>query len=110
MKVSIITASYNSFDVIGECIHSVLDQTYPEIEHIFVDANSTDGTLDIINSLVPGANLLAEPDFGIYDAFNKGLRRATGDIVFFLNSDDRLMRPDVVSSAAKVEKTDCSKL
>ena len=99
LKVSIITASYNSANCIRECILSVLEQTYADIEHIFVDASSTDGTLDVIYSLVPGANLISEPDFGIYDAFNKGLRRATGDIVFFLNSDDRIIERDLVSSA-----------
>lgn len=98
-KVSIITATYNSADCIERCITSVLEQTYPDIEHIFVDAVSTDGTTEMINSLAPGANLISEPDSGIYDAFNKGLQRATGDIILFLNSDDQLIGPNVVSSA-----------
>ena len=100
-KVSIITATYNSADYIEKCITSVLEQTYPNIEHLFVDASSTDGTIEIINSLAPGANIISEPDSGIYDGFNKGLRRATGDIVFFLNSDDQLIGRDTVFSAVK---------
>lgn len=107
-KVSIITASYNSADTIERCIVSVLEQSYPDIEHILVDAKSTDGTLELIDYLGQRDNCISERDLGIYDAFNKGLRRATGDVVFFLNSDDRFTDHNVVESA--VEKMHDSKV
>ncbi|MDB2699700.1 glycosyltransferase [Alphaproteobacteria bacterium] len=105
LKVSIITASYNSENVIKDCIVSVLEQSYNNIEHIFVDGSSDTDTSDIINDLVPGADLISEPDSGIYDAFNKGLSRATGDIIFFLNSDDRLTSRDAVAFAVETIET-----
>lgn len=95
MKISIITVCFNSQDYIKTTIESVLSQTYSNIEYIIVDGNSTDGTLDIIKSY--GAKItkwISEPDGGIYDAMNKGLRMATGDIVGIVNSDDFFHRKD----------------
>lgn len=89
MKVSIITVVYNNVDTIGSAINSVLGQTYSDIEYIIVDGGSTDGTLDVIESYGHKIDLIiSEPDQGIYDAMNKGLSMATGDIIAFLNSDD----------------------
>lgn len=101
-KVSIITACYNSEQTIAACIKSCLQQTYSDIEHIFVDGGSSDETCSIITSLIPRANLVSERDSGIYNAFNKGLERSSGDFVFFLNSDDFFSGKLVVEKAINV--------
>jgi len=89
MKISIITATYNSAATISSCIASVNEQTYADIEHIIIDGASNDNTLEIIKS-IPNrvSKIVSEPDNGIYDAMNKGIKLATGDIVGILNSDD----------------------
>ncbi len=88
-KVSIITASFNSVKTISDTVISVLAQTYPDIEYIIIDGSSTDGTVELINSFGTGiSKFISEPDRGIYDAINKGIRVATGDIVGIINSDD----------------------
>jgi glycosyltransferase len=89
MKVSIITATYNSSSTISRCISSVNEQTCLDIEHIIVDGSSADNTLEIIQR-TPNrvAQIISEPDKGIYDALNKGIKLATGDIIGFLHSDD----------------------
>ncbi|MEA3491676.1 MAG: glycosyltransferase family 2 protein [Campylobacterota bacterium] len=89
MKVSIITVVYNNKDTILDAIDSVLNQNYDDIEYIIIDGNSTDGTIDIIKSYGNKiSQFISEPDSGIYDAMNKGIRLATGDVVGILNSDD----------------------
>lgn len=89
MKVSIITIAYNSAETIEDTIKSVVCQTYPDIEYIIIDGGSKDNTLSIIDKYKDGISILvSEPDKGIYDAMNKGVARATGDIVGILNSDD----------------------
>jgi glycosyltransferase involved in cell wall biosynthesis len=89
MKISLITVCLNSVKYIRTTIQSVLSQTYPNIEYIIVDGGSTDGTLDIINSYSNKiSKFISQPDKGIYDAMNKGILMATGDIIGFLNSDD----------------------
>jgi glycosyltransferase involved in cell wall biosynthesis len=92
MKISLITVSYNSASTIGDTFDSILSQTHPNIESIVVDGASTDGTLDIIKAFEPKFNgrmrWISEPDAGIYDAMNKGVQMATGNIVGILNSDD----------------------
>jgi glycosyltransferase involved in cell wall biosynthesis len=89
IKVSIITVTFNSERTISETIDSVLAQVYPDIEYIIVDGCSTDGTVEIIKSYGKSVSIfLSEPDSGIYDAINKGIRLASGDIVGLLNSDD----------------------
>jgi glycosyltransferase involved in cell wall biosynthesis len=95
--VSIVTVCHNNVQTISDSIKSVLSQTYNKIEYIIVDGSSSDGTVDLINSY--GArisNFISEPDLGIYDAINKGIRLATGDIVGILNSDDFLNDISVV--------------
>lgn len=89
MKVSVITAVLNGEDIIEDCIKSVVSQTYPHIEHIIIDGGSKDGTVNIIKKHEEKiAKWKSEPDNGIYDAMNKGIRNATGDVVGILNSDD----------------------
>ncbi len=89
MKISIITATFNSAATIASCIASVNEQTYSDIEHIIIDGASKDNTLEIIKS-IPNrvVKIISEPDKGIYDAMNKGIKLATGDIGGILNSDD----------------------
>jgi glycosyltransferase involved in cell wall biosynthesis len=89
LKISIITVAFNSVNTIAATIDSVVSQSYPLVEHIVIDGGSTDGTIDIINELMH-SNLVftSERDAGIYDGMNKGLSKATGDVIGFLNSDD----------------------
>lgn len=99
MKISVITVTYNSSESIIECIRSVNKQTYSNIEHIFVDGKSTDNTVDIIrNEAKRNINIISENDRGIYDAINKGVRHASGEIVGLLHSDDIFASDDVVST------------
>ena len=88
MKISIITISFNAKSTIEKTLQSVANQSYKNIEHIIVDGGSKDNTLEICNSFSHISKIISEPDKGIYDAFNKGLKLATGDIVGFLNADD----------------------
>lgn len=110
MKVTIITATYNSARYLEEAILSVMDQDHNDIEHIIVDGGSTDGTLAIIEKYQAHiAHLISEPDRGMYDAINKGMRAATGDVIGILNSDDLLADNKVISSvvqAFRYKKTD----
>lgn len=89
LKISIITACYNSESTIEACMKSVKDQHYKNTEHIIVDGKSCDTTLQIINkNKTSDTVLISEPDTGIYNALNKGILRATGDVIGFLHSDD----------------------
>lgn len=89
MKISILTVSYNSESTIRDTIESVLAQTYPNIEYIVVDGASKDNTMGIVSEYSGSiAKVVSEPDKGIYDAMNKGIALATGDVVGILNSDD----------------------
>ena len=88
MKISIITISFNAKSTIEKTLQSVANQSYKNIEHIIVDGGSKDNTLEICNSFSHVSKIISEPDNGVYDAFNKGLKLATGDIIGFLNADD----------------------
>lgn len=106
MKVSIITVVYNNAHVIKSAIDSVLSQTYHDIEYIIIDGKSTDGTVDVISSYGSKiAKYISEPDKGIYDAMNKGLKLATGDVVGILNSDDMYMGVDVIEKVVTIFET-----
>jgi glycosyltransferase involved in cell wall biosynthesis len=87
MKISIITASLNRKDFIGAAIESVLAQNYPDFEHWIIDGGSSDGTVGFLRKY-PHVKVISEPDRGVYDAWNKGIDRATGDFISILNSDD----------------------
>ncbi len=99
MNISVITATFNSEATIADCLRSVSSQTQP-VEHIIIDGASADKTLEIVRSLSPKAQIRSEPDDGIYDAMNKGIRLATGDIVGILNSDDFYAGPQVLERVA----------
>ena len=89
MKLSVITVCYNAAAFIDDCLRSVAEQTWPNIEHIIVDGLSSDATLEIVRRYPHVTRLVSERDKGIYDAMNKGLDLVTGDYVLFLNADDR---------------------
>lgn len=101
LKISVVTVCFNSESTIGHTIRSVNEQTYPNVEHVFIDGASKDGTLDIISesSLVDKV-VVSEPDKGIYDALNKGIAAARGDVVGFLHADDFYADADVLTKIA----------
>jgi glycosyltransferase involved in cell wall biosynthesis len=101
MRVSIVTVAFNSASTIVDTLDSVARQDHPDIEHIVIDGASTDGTMDLVRSRGSRVSkVLSEPDAGIYDAMNKGLRLCTGDVVGFLNSDDMYSSDGSVSAIA----------
>ena len=104
MKISLITVTYNSSKTLSDTLQSVLNQTYSEIEYIIVDGASKDSTVSIIQEYEPKFNgrmkWISEPDKGLYDAMNKGIRMATGDIVGIINSDDFYHRSDILQVVA----------
>lgn len=105
MKVSIITITYNSEKSIADAINSVLTQTYPDIEYIIVDGQSKDNTMEIVKSYGKRiTKYISEPDKGIYDALNKGIRLAEGDIIGFLHSDDLFAGSDVIEDVVALFK------
>jgi len=107
MKISIITVVYNNKDTIKDAIESVLNQDYKDIEYIIVDGASNDGTVEIINSYTKRIDkFISESDKGIYDAMNKGLKLATGDVVGILNSDDFYIDNCVLSQVLEKFKTE----
>lgn len=89
-KISIVTVSFNQGQFIEDNIQSVINQNYPNIEHIIIDAGSTDGTLDILKKYDKHLNWVSEPDKGQSDGLNKGFKKATGEIIGWFNSDDRV--------------------
>lgn len=109
MKISIITATFNSEKFINNCLHSIEAQSYDNIEHIVIDGNSTDQTLSLLklkrNQI---KELISEPDRGVYDAMNKGIKLATGEIIGFLNSDDFYVNNKILSKVVSVFKNNPS--
>lgn len=102
MKVSIITSCYNREATIAQAIESVLSQNYNNIEYIIVDGASKDNTLNIINKYKDKISIIiSEPDNGMYEGINKGIRAATGDIIGLLHSDDFLYSTDIISKIVK---------
>ncbi len=103
-KITIITAVFNASATIRDCIESIQNQDYP-VEHIIIDGGSTDETLDIVNEYRSGiSKVISEPDRGIYDAMNKGIRLATGEIVGLLNADDIYAGTDVLPNVIELFK------
>ena len=108
MKISIITITFNSAKTLQRTLASIQSQTCGEIEHIIVDGASTDGTKEMIEAYAKehkNVRWISEKDEGIYNALNKGIRMATGDIIGFLHSDDVLFSPDSIEHIAGVFET-----
>lgn len=102
IKISVITATWNSVSTLQECINSIDAQSYKNYEHIVVDGVSSDGTIELLNlNTKPFRSVMIESDTGIYDALNKGIQRATGDIIGFLHSDDVFFDEKVLEDVAK---------
>lgn len=105
MKISIITVCRNSELTIETAIESVVNQTYPNIEYIIIDGESTDNTKTIISKYSSHLDqIISEPDTGIYNAMNKGIKLATGDFIYFLNSDDYLLDNKVIEDVVNYLK------
>lgn len=112
MKISLITITYNSEKTLADTIQSVLNQTYTDIEYILVDGASKDNTVSIIKQYEPlfegRMKWISEPDKGLYDAMNKGIRMATGDIVGILNSDDFFTSSNILQKVVDAFQQDRS--
>lgn len=107
MTVTLITATYNSASTITSCLHTVAEQSYPFIEHLVIDGASTDETMEIVKTWATKySNIVyrSEPDKGIYDALNKGISLATGDIIGFVHSDDLLANMKVIEDVVNLFK------
>jgi glycosyltransferase involved in cell wall biosynthesis len=101
MKISVITVSYNGANTISDTLQSVNAQTHADVEHVIVDGGSTDDTMALVRTEgLRVARSVSEPDRGIYDAMNKGVRLATGDVLAFLNADDRYAHIHVLEEVA----------
>ena len=101
MKISIVTAAYNSAATIKDTIESVLSQDYPNIEYIVADGGSKDGTVEILKSYGDKIKWVSEKDSGIYEAMSKGVKMATGDVVGIMGSDDFYPDNTAISKVAK---------
>lgn len=101
MKISIITATYNSSKTVRDTLESVKTQSYPRVEHIIIDGLSNDDTLEIVKEYKHVAKIVSEKDKGIYDAMNKGIKNATGEIIGILNSDDIYVDREVINKIAQ---------
>ncbi len=100
-RISVVTATYNAVNFIENCILSVCEQTYNNLEFIVIDGNSTDGTKEILQRFTSNIDyFISEPDNGIYDAWNKALHQVTGDWVIFLGADDSFASKDSLAIAA----------
>jgi len=101
MKISVVTVVYNNAATIKDCINSVLAQDYPDVEYIIIDGGSTDGTVEIVKGYGDKIDkFISEKDKGLYDAMNKGIKIATGDVVGTLNSDDFFYDSHVLTNIA----------
>jgi len=109
LKVSVITATYNSASVVEDCLASVAEQIYENIEHVLIDGSSADSTLEVLQNHRPAlAKIVSEPDDGIYDALNKGIKHATGEVIGFLHSDDVFSSNDVLKKVVSIFEADVS--
>lgn len=102
LKISIITVSYNSAATIKDTIQSIASQNHPNVEHIVIDGASKDATVEIVRASQSVARMVSEPDKGIYDAMNKGISLASGDVIGTLNADDFYVDETVLSQVAEV--------
>ena len=104
-RISIITICYNAASTITRTLRSVSAQTYPNIQYLIIDGASKDNTLELVRELAPEAEIYSERDKGIYDAMNKGLDRATGDYVWYVNAGDALASPTTVEDLVRTTCT-----
>ena len=102
LKVSIVTVVYNAVDTVADALQAVANQSYSNVEHIVIDGASTDGTQTIIEQFPHITQYISESDQGIYDAMNKGLELATGDVIGLLNADDLYQHKHVIRDAVAV--------
>lgn len=114
IRITYVTVTYNAAGVLQRTLDSVLQQDYPELVHLIIDGASTDGTLQMVDAYIERSNaaenghriqVMSEPDKGIYDAMNKGLRSLDGDYVCFLNAGDFLPTPDTVSRIVEMVRS-----
>src|ERR1700749_438279 len=111
VKISLITVSFNARDTIEECIRSVIGQTYKNVEYIVIDGGSSDGTIEIINKYRDHIqHFESGPDKGIYDAMNRGIKIATGDLVGLINADDCFADRRVLESVGGIFANDQIKI
>lgn len=103
MKITVITAAYNNESTIAHTMKSVKAQTHPEVEHVIIDGGSKDKTVQMVREF-GGINFISEPDEGIYDALNKGVKLATGDAIGILGADDYLSDNTVLARVADILK------
>jgi glycosyltransferase involved in cell wall biosynthesis len=101
LHISVVTAVFNRAGTLGEALRSVREQRCPNVEHIVIDGGSTDGSLDVLSAHKAGiAKIVSEPDGGLYDALNKGIREASGDVVGFMHADDQFASPMALARIA----------
>ena len=119
IRITYVTVTYNAAGVLQRTLDSVLEQDYPELVHLIIDGASTDDTLQMVEAYIERSNaaenghriqVMSEPDKGIYDAMNKGLRSLDGDYVCFLNAGDFLPAPDTVTRIAEALRSQLSTL
>ena len=104
-KITVITVCFNSAATLGDTLRSVANQSWPNVEHIVIDGASKDATQEVVAHYgAHVARFISEPDRGIYDAMNKGVRVATGDVIGFLNADDVYAHPNVLATVAGIMK------
>lgn len=101
-KVSIVTPTFNSENTIESTLKSILKQNFANYEHIIIDGKSSDNTLELIKKISPDSIIFSDYDDGIYDAFNKGIEKATGDIICFLNSDDSYASETILKDVTNI--------
>lgn len=101
MLISIVTAVYNRAGTVGEALSSVAAQSHRSIEHLVQDGGSTDGTLEILRNSGSSLAVVSEPDTGIYDAINRGIARAQGEIIGLMHSDDLFAAPDILAEVSE---------
>jgi len=112
IKISIITIVYNNVSTIESCLNSVVEQTYQNIDYIVIDGGSTDGTIEVVNSFKEKISVfISEEDNGLYDALNKGIMKATGDIIGILHSDDMFYSSETINNVVnRMEKANADLL